>query len=162
MRRLPLGCAVLFGVLGLAAEARAQTPFTNFNDPIFAYYSFYLPRQQAQAMQPGPEATIANVTANRQAYAATNRPDLAPGGGGGGYDSDDFNPNSGIRRPGAGAAKHGGNLNGLGPAGYYNTTRRYFPGQRPGFGRNQNLSQARSRGYSGGGLGGGASLPGPR
>lgn len=167
MRRTLLGWVALLGAAGMAAEAQAQTPFTNFNDPIFAYYSFYLPRQQAQALQPGPEATIANVTANRQAYAATNRPDLFdPMSPGIGSDSGDFAPNSGLpRRPNAGggsASRHGGNLSGQGPAGYFNTARRYYPLQRPGFGRNQNLSQARSRGFSAGAFGGGFGLPSPR
>ena len=76
MRRSLLGLIVLLGASGLASEARAQVPFTNINDPFFAYYSYYLPRQQALANQPGPEATIATITANRQAYAATNRNDM--------------------------------------------------------------------------------------
>lgn len=162
MRRSSLGLVALLGVIASASEARAQTPFTNFNDPIFAYYSFYLPRQQAQALQPGPEATIANITANRQAYAATNRNDMfdlsSPGID---PETGEFSPNGGARRS---VSRHGGNLNGQGPAGFYNTTttKRYHPTLRPGFGRNQNLSQARNRGFSGGNIGGGFGLPSPR
>ena len=167
MRRMLLGLIALMGLSGLASEARAQVPFTNINDPFFAYYSFYLPRQQAQALQPGPEATIANVTANRQAYAATNRNDMfdtmSPGLGG---DSGEFSPNSGIRSPGGTrASRIGGNLNGLGPAGYYNNarTRSYHPTLRSGISRNNNVSNTRGRGFSGSGAGGGGlGLPGPR
>ena len=174
MRRFPLGLVVVLGALGLASEARAQVPFTNINDPFFAYYSFYLPRQQAQANQPGPEATIANITANRQAGAATNRPDFFDSGTSG-LDSDlgDFSPNSGVRarRTGPRPSRIGGNLNGLGPAGYYNNaqTRSYHPTLRPGISKNNNVSVIRGRGYSGsGGYGaggggyGGTGLPGPR
>ena len=168
MRRLFLAFVAVLGGSGLASEARAQVPFTNINDPFFAYYSFYLPRQQAQALQPGPEATIANVTANRQAFAATNRNDffdtLSPGIGGG--DSGEFTPNSGMRGTGASrASRIGGNLNGLGPAGYFNNarTRSYHPTLRSGLSRNNNVSQTRARGFSGSGSGGGGlGLPGPR
>src|SRR5437868_1155106 len=76
MRQTWLGLVVALGVSTVASEARAQVPFTNINDPFFAYYSFYLPRQQAQALSPGPEATINAITANRQQYAATNRTDM--------------------------------------------------------------------------------------
>lgn len=162
MRRFLLGWVALIGASGLAPEARAQVPFTNINDPFFAYYSFYLPRQQAQALQPGPEATIATVTANRQAYAATNRNDMfdsmSPRLGG---EEGEFAPNSGIRPGGNRASRIGGNLNGLGPAGYYNNVRKYHPTVRSGISRNSNVSVTRSRGFSGGGFGG-IGLPGPR
>ena len=164
MRRILLGLGALIGAAGMATEARAQVPFTNINDPFFAYYSFYLPRQQAQALQPGPEATIATITANRQAYAATNRNDMfdtnSPGIAG---DTGDFTPNSGLRRQ-AGAARAsriGGNLNGLGPAGYFNNARQYHPTLRSGISRNNNVSVTRSRPLSNGGVGG-IGLPGPR
>ncbi len=170
MRRSLLGFVAMLGASGLASEARAQVPFTNINDPFFAYYSFYLPRQQAQALQPGPEATIATITANRQASAATNRNDFFdtsaqgfdPENGGLGF-------NSGVRgQSGQGrASRIGGNLNGLGPAGYYNNarTKTYHPTIRPGITKNNNVSVIRSRGFSGGGGGGGfggIGLPGPR
>ena len=168
MRRILLGLLGLVGASGLASDARAQVPFTSINDPFFAYYSFYLPRQQAQALQSGPEATIATVTANRQAYAATNRNDMfdtmSPGIGG---DNGDFSPNSGIRRSGGQqASRIGGNLNGLGPTAYYGSAnvRKYHPTIRSGISRNNNVSVTRARGFSGGaGSGfGGIGLPGPR
>ena len=152
----------------MGSEARAQVPFTSINDPFFAYYSFYLPRQQAQALQPGPEATINAITANRQQYAATNRTDMFdPHAQAGGFDSGDFTPNAGIRRRtlSAGASRVGGNLNGLGPAGRYGAANQYYPGLRTGRGRNANVAVIRSRGFSGGGVGGintGIGLPGPR
>ena len=167
MRRSVLGLVVLIGGLSWGLEARAQVPFTNINDPFFAYYSFYLPRQQAQALQPGPEATIATITANRQAYAATNRNDMfdtmSPGLA---DESGDFAPQSGGRRSGRTnqASRIGGNLNGLGPAGYYNNNRGHHPTVRPGISKNHNVSVLRGRGFSGGGLGGGGGvgLPGIR
>ena len=112
-------------------------------------------------MQPGPEATIANASANRQSYAATNRNDMFDTSGPA-FDSDsgDFVPNSGGGRRSP-AARHAGNLNGLGPAGYFNNTKGFHKGVRPGYGRNQNVSVTRSRGFSGGGIGG-VGLPGPR
>ena len=102
MRRfLMVGLVVVLGGSGLSRTAQAQVPFSSFNDPFVAYYAYYLPRQQAQAMQPGPEATIAAAAANRQVYAATNRNEMfdtnSPGLGG---DSGEFAPNSGIRRAG--------------------------------------------------------------
>ncbi len=167
MRRSLLGFFMVLGVSGLASEARAQVPFTNINDPFFAYYSFYLPRQQAQALQPGPEATIATITANRQAYAATNRNDFFDSSASS-FDSDssELGFNSGVRgRTGVGKpSRIGGNLNGLGPAGYYNNanTKTYHPTIRPGISKNNNVSVVRSRGFSGGGGIGGVGLPGVR
>jgi hypothetical protein len=169
MRQTLLGLVVALGVSTVASEARAQVPFTSFNDPFFAYYSFYLPRQQAQALSPGPEATINAIAANRQQYAATNRTDMFDPhaqAGGFGDSSSDFTPNAGIRRRtlSAGASRLGGNLNGLGPQGRYNAASQYYPGLRAGRGKNANIAVTRSRGYGGGvgGLGGGLGLPGPR
>ncbi len=168
MRQTLLGLVVALGVSTVASEARAQVPFTNINDPFFAYYSFYLPRQQAQALAPGPEATINAITANRQQYAATNRTDMFdPNGHGlGGYGDSggDFTPNAGLRKRtlSAGASRVGGNLNGLGPQGRYNAASQYYPGLRNGRGRNANVAVVRARGYGGGGIGGGIGLPGPR
>ncbi len=171
MRFSLLGLTVALGVSALATEARAQVPFTNINDPFFAYYSFYLPRQQALANQPGPEATINAIAANRQAYAATNRNDMFdPGAGADLFDSNgDVVPNSGARRRTISlqqASRIGGNTNGLGPQGFYNTpaTRQYYPTLRKGQSKNANVSVVRSRGFSGGGNfgGSGLGLPGPR
>jgi hypothetical protein len=175
MRRSLLGLMVALGVSATWSEARAQVPFTNVNDPFFAYYSFYLPRQQAQALQPGPEATINAVTANRQQYAATNRNGMFDpnGTGTGGLDSDEFSLNAGGKRrnlsgqTGRFGGVHGGNLNGLGPQGYYGGGKLlpYYHELKTGRGRNANVATIRGRGASGGaggygGLGGG--LPGPR
>ncbi len=171
MRRLFLGLLVASGVSGLAAPARAQVPFTSVNDPFFAYYSFYLPRQQALANSPSPEATINAITANRQQYAATNRNDMFDPTANGrdlfGESAGEFNPNPGARRRSvtANASRIGGNLNGLGPQGYFNksATLQYHPGLRSGRGKNANVNVVKSRGFSGGIGGiGGLGLPGPR
>ena len=167
MVRLSLfGLIVLIGGLSVGSTANAQVPFTNVNDPFFAYYSFYLPRQQAQALQPGPEATIATITANRQAYAATNRNEMFDTMSPGLTDeSGESSFQSNGRRSGRAnqASRIGGNLNGLGPAGYYNNSRGFHPTMRPGISRNNNVSVIRARGFSGGGgFGGGVGLPGVR
>ncbi len=170
MRRPLFGLVVALGVSAIATEARAQFG-GGLSDPFFAYYSFYLPRQQAQAMQPGPEATINAITANRQQYAATNRNgmfDPNNGGFGSGDFGDEFSSNGVLRRrnnSGGAASRHGGNLNGLGPTGYYNSANKFYPSIRAGRGKNANLATIRSRGFSGGGMAGmsmGGGLPGPR
>jgi len=166
MRRSLLGLMVALGFTFLGSDAHAQV----LNDPFFAYYSFYLPRQQAQALQPGPEATLNAVAANRQFYAATNRngmfdPNSASNGS---LDfGDDFTTRGNASRrtsgSGSGRAVHGGNLNGLGPQGYYaGRLNGYFPGIKSGRGRNANIPTIRTRGFSGGAVGGGGGLPGPR
>jgi hypothetical protein len=179
MRRLLPGLVIALGFSAASSESRAQVPFTNINDPFFAYYSFYLPRQQAQAMAPGPEATIDAVTANRQQYAATNRngmfdPNDASSGFGSSDLFDDFSPNAALRkrtlssRRGQYGGVHGGNLNGLGPQGYYGGGKLlpYYRDLKTGRGKNANVSVVRRRGFSGGGGGyggmGGMGLPGPR
>jgi hypothetical protein len=173
MRRSLLGLVVVLGISAVSSEARAQVPFTNVNDPFFAYYSFYLPRQQAQAMSPGPEATINAVTANRQQYAATNRTDMFdPSGSRFGDEEHGFNTGSRKRTMSAMQGRfargvHGGNLNGLGPQGYYGGGKlvNYYSDLKTGRGKNANVSVVRSRGYSGGmgSMGNlGAGLPGPR
>lgn len=171
MRRTLLGLMVALGFSAAGVEARAQVPFSNVNDPFFAYYSFYLPRQQAQAMSPGPEATINAITANRQQYAATNRTDMFDpnglGGSGNFLDSNgDFSPNAGSRKRtlSTGVSRIGGNLSGLGPAAYFNKANQYYPNLRTGRGKNANVSVTRGRNNSGGGYGsmGGMGLPGPR
>ena len=173
-RHLLLGLAALLAASAFAGEARAQAPFSSINDPFFAYYSFYLPRQQAQALQPGPEATIAAITANRQVGAATNRNDVFDFSGPG-LGSDELGFNSGSRRgalaPGAQpAARIGGNVNGQGPTGrvngvgqvaYFNNVKQYHPTIRPNIHRNNNVANiVQRRGYSGGF--GGVGLPGVR
>ena len=174
MRRSLLGLVAALVASTSWSEARAQVPFTNVNDPFFAYYSFYLPRQQAQALAPGPEATINAVTANRQQYAATNRNGMFDPNynGSGPLDiGDDFSPNAGGKRrnlstqTGRFGGVHGGNLNGLGPQGYYGGGKlvNYYHELKTGRGKNANVSVVRGRGFSGGGYGGlGGGLPGPR
>ena len=172
MRRSLLGLMVVVGFSMVGSEARAQIG-GGINDPFFAYYSFYLPRQQAQALQPGPEATINAVTANRQYYASTNRNGMFDpnSAGGDGFDSDEYfpgRPKKAGRTSGSGGmggrAVHGGNLNGLGPKAYYNSgVNAYFPNIRAGRGKNANtFSGTRGRGFSGGAAGLGTGLPGPR
>ncbi|WP_435005445.1 hypothetical protein P12x_003315 [Tundrisphaera lichenicola] len=173
MRLTLLGLVVALGVTAVASEARAQVPFTGVNDPFFAYYSFYLPRQQAQALSPGPEATINAINANRQQYAATNRSDMFDPRGAA-LDSflegsDGGALNSGLTRrtisQGVTNSRIGGNLAGTGPKGYYNSANRYHPGLRAGRGKNADIAGHRNSGFRGGGMGGmggGLGLPGPR
>ena len=176
MRFSLLGLVVALGLSATSSEALAQAPFSSVSDPFFLYYGFYLPRQQAQAMSPGPEATINAVTANRQQYAATNRNGMFdPNGARDTLDSsDEFSAASGVKKRTMSAQQgrfvsgvHGGNLNGLGPQGYYGGGKAaaYYKDLKTGRGKNANVSVVRSRGFSGGaggygGLGGG--LPGPR
>jgi hypothetical protein len=176
MRLSLLGLVIALGFSATSSEALAQVPFGNINDPFFAYYSFYLPRQQAQAMSPGPEATINAVTANRQQYAATNRNGMFdPNGARDTLDSsDEFSSAGGVRKRTMSAQSgrfvsgvHGGNLNGLGPQGFYGGSKiaPYFKDLKTGRGKNANVSVVRSRGFAGGagGFGGmGGGLPGPR
>jgi hypothetical protein len=173
MRRLLLGLVIALGVSAIASEARAQT---NLSDPFFAYYSFYLPRQQAQALQPGPEATINAVTAYRQQFAATGRNGMFdPNGAGsdpfGSGDDSGFDTGKGRRRSSPSASGrfgvHGGNLKGLGPQGYFNASlSKYYRDLRTGRGKNANVAvmrASRGGGLAGGGYGGmGGGIPGPR
>ena len=171
MRHSLLGLLVVLGFSAMGSDARAQVG-AGINDPFFAYYSFYLPRQQAQALQPGPEAVINNWSAQRQAFAATNRngmfdPNASATG------SLDFGDDFMSRTPktrkltgvGGRYGVHGGNLNGLGPQGYYNgNLNTYYRELRTGRGRNANTATIRGRGgYGGGGMANpAATLPGPR
>jgi len=172
MRHSLLGLLVVLGLSAIGSEARAQVG-GGINDPFFAYYSFYLPRQQAQALQPGPEATINNWAAQRQVYAATNRNGMfdpnSSATGSLDFGDDFLSKPAGLRRntaagPG-GRAVHGGNLNGLGPQGYYSARlNTYYPNIRTGRGRNANIATIKGRGgYGGGGMANqAAALPGPR
>ncbi|WP_435018796.1 hypothetical protein TA3x_000782 [Tundrisphaera sp. TA3] len=171
MRRLFIGLTLALGFSALGPEARAQVPFTNVNDPFFLYYGFYLPRQQAQSMQAGPEATINAITAARQSYASTNRSDMFDPAGAGfnRFDMDtDFlsGTSGGTRRPGSTtfqAARHGGNLNGRGvttnAASRYNRVGTYHPTLRSGQSRNANVAVVRGRGNMAQGGFAGASVP---
>jgi hypothetical protein len=173
MRHPLLGLAVALGIASFAPNAQAQL-ITGSTDPTILYYSIYLPRQQAQALNPGPEATLNAITQVRQANAATNRNDLFDpnaGTGLGGVDlGPDFAVNSGGRRRsitaiGGRYGVHGGNLNGLGPQGFYNAKlNSYYRELKTGRGRNAYTYTPRGRGLSGGGFGGGGGygMPGPR
>ena len=170
MRQLIFGLTIALGVSALTTEARAQGGLTNTSDPFFLYYGFYLPRQQAQALQSGPEASINAITAARQAYASTNRTEmfdpyasssrldfesdfLSSGGGRGrGY--------SGVSQ----AARHGGNLAGRGVASggaaRFNRVGSYHPTLRSGQSRNANVAVLKGRGSFSGGGGQGAATSG--
>jgi len=169
MRRPLLFLIAALGVSAVASEAKAQT---NFGDPFFQYYSYYLPQQAALAARPGPEATLNALTAYRAGFAATgNNRAFDPNGGFDPFGSgDDLGFNSGGTRrrslPSAASGRygaHGGNLNGLGPQGYYNAgLTKYYRELRVGRGKNANQAVTRTRGYSGGFGGMGGGLPGPR
>lgn len=166
-RAVVFGLLMAFGVGIAGREARAQAPFSGTNDPFFAYYALYLTRQQAQALSPGPEATINANAANRQRYAATNRSDMFDPNGNiaSPFDTSDgfgFNGGQSRRAPRTGPriSQHGGNLAGLGPAGYFDQAGVFYPGLRKGQGKNANVSVVRPRSFAGGGYGVG--LPGPR
>jgi len=168
-----LGLFVALGASVVATETHAQAPFGGINDPFFLYYGFYLPRQQAQSLQSGPEATINAITAARQSYAATNRTDMFSPNGPDfnrfGLDSD-FLAGSGARGRGqAGGvstvARLGGNLNGKGVPNHFNRVGSYHPTLRSGQSRNSNVAVVRGRSNFGGGMGNlnpTVGLPGPR
>ena len=172
MRRILLGLLVALGISFVGNEARAQAPFGGINDPFFLYYGFYLPRQQAQALQSGPEQTINAITAARQSYASTNRSDMFDPSGQSfnRFDLDsDFLSGTGGRGRGPGStsqvARLGGNLNGRGVSSHYNRVGSYHPTLRSGQARNANVSAVSGRGgnFSGGGnLTPNIGLPGPR
>jgi hypothetical protein len=172
MRRFVLGLLVALGLSAIGQEAHAQTG--GINDPSFAYYALYLPRQAAQAAQASPENTLNANMQVRQQYAATNnRSGLFDAGGGGIIDSSEFGnefSSNGVRRKRSQLTNtgrfgpHGGNLNGLGPQGYYDRVAlaRYYKEIKTGRGRNANVAPAgRGRGMSSG-YGGVGGLPGPR
>lgn len=168
MRRSLLGLALAVAAVSTwAGDARAQFG-TVGSDPINFYYGVYLPRQQAQALQPGPEASIAALNANRQAYAATNRNDAFDTGAAR-FDAEagEYGFNSGTRAPGGSmqAARIGQNLNGRGPSRYYGRNLANFhPNIRPGTQRNANIGAIRQgRGVASSGASyGGVGVPGPR
>ena len=171
MRHFVMGLVFTAGILAVGTEAKAQ--IGGLNDPSFAYYALYLPRQAAQAAAPGPEATINQNAAVRQFYAATNRNGMFDPNSNG-TDSLDFgfDPSArgskGGKRSYVGAAGkfgvHGGNLTGLGPQGFYNnqSLTRYYRDLKTGRGRNANVSVTSSRRGFSGGYGGAGGVPGPR
>ena len=115
------------------------------NDPFTFYYAVYLPNQQLQAMRPRPMDTINEVSVTRQYYAQNDRRGLynpiSP------YATQEYDPlHPYSRQQGSerGArpfqfARDPSNLDGTGPSLYYGRAAQYFPGLRPGRGRNANI-----------------------
>lgn len=171
MRRILLGLLAGLGLGVFADRAQAQLPVTNVNDPFFLYYGFFLPRQQAQALQSGPEATINALSAARQSYAATNRSDMFDPNASGfsRFDTDsDFMSGGRGRGPGMSqpAARIGGNLNGKGVASgsvaRFNRTGSFHPTLRSGQSRNANVAVIRGRqGFGGGAAAAGMGMSNP-
>ncbi len=180
MRRALLGLVALAAVAAWAGESRAQNG--TFDDPFFAYYGFFLPRQAALAAQPRVQDTINQNFADNQVLARTNRAGLYdPNGGYGVFDNYDPNATFDSKAPrGAGfgaRSKFRGmpttNIAGRGPALYYNRAAQYYPSLRTGVGPNRNLAvtgrgvrggggASRAASAAGAGLGGGMGVPGPR
>ena len=139
------------------------------NDPFTFYYAIYLPNQQLQAMRQTPMNTINDVQVTRQYFAQGNRQGLynpiSP------YADQNYDPlhpysrQQGNERSGRPFrfAQNPSNLDGTGPSLYYGRATQYFPGLRPGRGRNANVYSrgGASRpagnytGRGGGGMGGG-------
>jgi hypothetical protein len=167
MRRLLLGLFLVLGISAFGPEARAQL-FGGINDPSLVYYGLYLPRQAQQSMLSTPEQTLNAVSANNQLLASTNRNGMFdPNSNGLGMDEGDFTTNGTRKKRSFNGTTsrfgvHGGNLNGLGPQGYYNTAQRYYRDLRTGRGRNANVFAGPRRGGGGGGYGGMGGVPGPR
>jgi hypothetical protein len=155
MRRVVLGLAVLAGLTAGTSTARAQN--TNFSDPFFLYYGFYLPRQQALINQPGPETTIQAAQMNRQQMTVYDRAGMyspQPGIGAAELNSDaPFAGRTMSRSPRARTTPTGvlsTNIHGLGHSSYFSRTGVYYPTIRSG----------RGRSGSGRPAGGGAMMPG--
>ncbi len=170
MRWTRFGIGVALCVLGSAVGARAQTSAGVAGvlaDPFTFYYGVYLPRQAALASQPRVGDTIAAYSAARQYSALTQRAGLSDP-----YSMpepsayDPMNP-FGTRAPQVlprTMATGGVNMNvdGHGPAQYYDRAAAYHPGSRGSQFSNSfvyqpkaNPSRGASRGLRGGGGGGG-------
>lgn len=161
MRRTVLAVIVGLGSLSFGSGvARAQLGQNIGSDPFTLYYSWYLPNQAYQAMQPRIEDSINSNAAMRQYNAYAERAGVfdqsIPGFGA--DEEDPFRP-FGSRRPGAvrmPSRLHGADMNairGLGPQVYYNRVMNYYPRIAKGRGPNQNVVRLRSRGGAGGGAG---------
>jgi hypothetical protein len=174
MRRTLWILAALAIVAGSAKQGRAQNG--GFSDPFFLYYGYFLPQQAARAAQPNVNDSINAQIAANQAYAQTNRANLYdPNGQYGTFDrfaqADPYAGAGVARGRGAGMnyprLQYRGvpttNINGSGPALYYNRAAQYYPGLRSGRGPNRNVAVA-GRGTRGGGGAamGGLPSPGPR
>lgn len=147
MRRTLVGLAVLLALGSMAAPAKAQS--MSSGDPFFLYYGWFLPRQQALAMQPRPANSINAMATIRQESAIVDRANLYA------------TPESRFARdPGAlfdnptgrrmgGMAAIGGTIPGSGPARYYNRTSTYYPGLRTGRGVNPSIAVGAAGGAGG-------------
>lgn len=156
----------LFG----SPDCRAQFVGQNIGaDPFSLYYSWYLPSQAYQAMQPRIEDTINANAAMRQYNAYAERAGVFDQSfpGAGGEEDDMFRP-FGSKRAGAvrlPGRTHGADMNairGLGPQVYYNRVMNYYPRMARGRGANQNVVNLKARRTGGAGFGGGMPNMGPR
>jgi hypothetical protein len=142
------------------------------NDPFTFYYEIYLPNQQLQALRTTPTDMINDgAMVRRQYYTQNDRRGLSdpisP------YSDQNYDPlhpysrQQGMERR-ARPFRFGNdpsNLNGAGPSLYYGRAAAYFPGLRPGRGRNSNVytrgGGSRPVGnYTGRGSGGGGGTGG--
>jgi len=148
------GLLVLAGcLLLLPAESMGQGLGTGtgvggagiLNDPFSFYYGVFLPNQLQQAMRPTPMDTINSALSTRQYFAQTNRSGLynpiSP------YADENYDPMSpystqqGRERTARPFrfARDPSNMDGTGPSLYYGRAAQYFPGLRPGRGKNANI-----------------------
>ena len=155
MRHALLGLAALVAVAVWAPDSRAQGG--TFDDPFFAYYGFFLPRQAALAAQPRVQDTINQNFADNQVYARTNRSTLSDPSGGysafDNYDPDAAFSGNGLKRSRS-AMSHANPTGHVSraPGLYYNRAAQYYPTLRSGIGPNRNLAVS-GRGVRGGGAG---------
>jgi hypothetical protein len=148
MRRNLVGLAVLLALGSLSSPVHAQG--LGSSDPFFLYYSWFLPRQQALAMQPRPANTVNAMATIRQDAAMADRANLysAPLSRFDGYDPRALFDNPDGRRMG-GTAAIGGSIDGYGPSRYYNRTSSYYPGLRTGRGVNPSIAVGAAGGGGG-------------
>ena len=163
---------LLLCLIFLPGQALAQTVAPGLgvggagilNDPFSFYYAVYLPNQQLQAMRPTPMDSINGAMVTRQYYAQNDRRGLYnPISPYADQNYDPLNPYSrqqGAERGGQALSicRDPSNLDGTGPSLYYGRAAQYFPGLRPGRGRNANVysrgSGSRPSGnYTGRGVG---------
>ncbi len=160
--------AFLAGSSILAFGSSASAQFVNPTDPLFLYYSFYLPRQQVfeSQAQAGPGATLDALSSMRQESLLQDRaqrPSLDLYGNTLDQEIDPTAPFSarGARQGRMRSRRFSFNMNigGHGSPMYHGGARRYYPTVRRGYGPNRNLAYIRSRGRGsmGGGMGGGMS-----
>jgi hypothetical protein len=159
-----------------SGQAKAQGLFGGdvngfMSDPFSFYYAVYLPNQQLQSLRPTPLDTIDRANQVRQYYAQTDRRGLfnpiSP------YAEGNYDPlrpysqqNTERRARPYKFAQSPSNLDGQGPSLYYNRAASYFPGLRPGVGKNANVyaghgsGMARSGRVGGGGQFGAGAMGG--